>query len=87
MVVSFSLVTVIEWPGIRGTAYKIIFPSFDSVSFLKLTGDVTIVFLPPFAYVGSGVNILVNLNISSLVENIDIHFPGMKIDSAIILVC
>ena len=33
-----------------------------------------------------GINVLVKLNSSLLIENADIHFSGMEIDSAIILV-
>ena len=33
-----------------------------------------------------GVDVLVKLDFSLLIDNADIHFPGMKIDSAIILV-
>jgi hypothetical protein len=33
-----------------------------------------------------GIDILMKLNISLLIEDADVHFPGVKIDSAIILV-
>jgi hypothetical protein len=41
--------------------------------------------LPPFTSAG-GVDVLAYLNISLLIEHTDMHFYGMKINSAILLV-